>query len=105
MRGICEDVAKSPPPPKYAKYLAGSGLGPDLIAVAAAVCELQERRHSADYDPLFRAKTSDAVLAIATARKAVDRFRSAGRTQRRTFVSLIVFPPRRQGQRHMAQEG
>jgi hypothetical protein len=95
LRGVCEDVVKPTPPAKYAKYLPSAGLGSDLIAVATAVSELQERRHSADYDSLFRAKTSDAVLAVATARNALVRFRSANRGQRRIFTSLVVFPPRR----------
>jgi hypothetical protein len=94
LRGTCDDIAKPTPPAKYTKYLPQAGLGADLIAVAAAISELQERRHSADYDPLFRAKTSDAALAVATARKALVRFREANRVQRRTFISLIVFPPR-----------
>lgn len=95
LRGLCEDIVKSTPPAKYAMYLPGAGLGPDLVAVATAISELQERRHSADYDSLFRAKTSDAVLAVATARNALVRFRSANRGQRRIFISLVVFPPRR----------
>lgn len=94
LRAICEDIVKLTPPTKYVRYLPSGGFGSDLIAVATAIRELQERRHSADYDPLFRAKTSDAVLAVATARNALARFRNANRLQRRAFVSLVVFSPR-----------
>jgi hypothetical protein len=48
----------------------------------------------ADYDSLFRAKTSDVELAVATARNAVVRLRNADREKRRIFMSLIVFPLR-----------
>lgn len=95
LRRVCEDIVKPTPPAKYAKYVPTGGLGDDLVAVAIAVSELQERRHSADYDSLFRATTSDAVLAVATARDALDRFKSASSVRRRMFVSLIAFPPRR----------
>lgn len=94
LRVICEDIVKPTPPIKYTRYLPSGGFGPDLIAVPTAIGELQERRHSADYDPLFRAKTSDAVLAVDTARDALLRFRNANRVQRKAFVSLIVFSPR-----------
>jgi hypothetical protein len=94
LREVCDDVVKSTAPSKYLKYLPRDGLGPDLVAVAAAIGELQERRHSADYDSLFRAKTSDADLAVATARNALSHFRNASRGPRRVFVSLVLFPPR-----------
>lgn len=94
LREVCDDVVKPTPPAKYVKYLPRGGLGPDLIAVATAISELQERRHSADYDSLFRAKTSDADLAVATARNAVACLRSASRGLRRVFISLVIFPPR-----------
>ena len=94
LRNVCEDLVKSTPPAKYVRYLPTSGLGSDLVAVATAVSELQERRHLADYDSLFRAKTSDVALAIETARNAVACLRNADREQKRIFISLIVFPPR-----------
>jgi hypothetical protein len=94
LRAICEDIKKSTLPAKYLKYEPRGGFGPDLVALATAVIELQEKRHSADYDPLFRARMSDAVLAVATARTALVRFRSAKPTRRKAFLSLVVFSPR-----------
>src|SRR5262245_28497837 len=91
---VCEDLVKSTPPAKYTKYLPTLGLRSDLVAVATAVSELQERRHLADYDSLFRAKTSDVSLAVATARDALVRLRNADRERKRIFISLIVFPLR-----------
>jgi hypothetical protein len=94
LRTICEDLAKPTPPVRYIRYLPTSNLGPDLVAVATAVSELQDERHLADYDSLFRAKTSDVELAVATARNAVVRLRNADRESKRIFISLIMFPPR-----------
>jgi hypothetical protein len=94
LRKLCEDVVKTTPPLKYSSHIPKGGFGHDLIAFANAVVDLQEKRHSADYDPLFRARASDAVLAVATARAALTRFRAVTRTQRKTFLSLLVFPPR-----------
>ena len=94
LRGVCEDVVKPTIPAKYLKYVPRGGFGRDLIILATAVTELQEKRHAADYDPLFRVRMSDAVLAVATARTALSRFRNAKPTPRKAFVSLVVFSPR-----------
>lgn len=94
LRSVCEDLVKSSPPSRYSKYLPTAGVGSDLVAVATAIGELQDKRNLADYDSLFRAKGSDVALLVATARNAVARLRDADQEQRRIFVSLIVFPPR-----------
>lgn len=94
LRTICEDLKKTTLPPKYLKYVPRGGFGPDLVALANAVVELQEKRHTADYDPLFRVRMSDAVLAVATARTALSRFRNANPMPRKAFLSLVVFSPR-----------
>ncbi len=94
LRGLCEDVKKETLPKKYSKYEPTGGFGQDLIALAAAVVDLQERRYLADYDPLFRVETSDAVLAVATGRMALARFGNANRARRTAFLSLLVFSPR-----------
>jgi len=92
--GVCEDIVKTTPSQKHANYLPTGGLGPDIIAVATAVKELQKKRVDADYDPLFRVTTSDAVLAIEMGRNAIARLKAANRAQRKTFLSLVLFPPR-----------
>jgi hypothetical protein len=97
LRRLCEDVVKTQLPAKYTGYEPTGGFGPDIVAVATAASDLQEKRHSADYDPLFRVRLSDAVAAVAavaTARTALVRLRSANRTRRKAFLSLVVFPPR-----------
>jgi hypothetical protein len=94
LRTLCHDLCKSTLPEKYSRYLPSGGFGSDLVAVAAAVVDLQEKRHSADYDPHYRVSTSDAVLAVATARSALARFRTANRTRRKALVALLVFSPR-----------
>jgi hypothetical protein len=91
---LCEDIMKPRLPDKYSKYEPAGGFGPDLTAVATAVVDLQEKRHLADYDPLFRVDLSDAVLAVATSRSALLRLRNANRSRRNIFLALLVFAPR-----------
>jgi len=94
LRTLCEDVKKPSLPAKYSKLAPTGGFGPDLIAVSTAVLDLQEKRHLADYDPLFRVGISDAALAVATGRTALIRFRNAPGEPRKVFLSLLVFSPR-----------
>jgi len=77
--------------PRYAPYAPSAGWTADMLLIAGAVPDLQEKRHSADYDPTFRVTTSDAVAAIATARTAVAHLKHASRVQLRAFLFLLVF--------------
>lgn len=94
LRRICEEVQKRQLSDKYTKYEPHGGFGPDIKTLAAAVTDLQEKRHSADYDPLFRVKQSDAALAVATGRTALARLRRSTPVRRKAFLMLIVFSPR-----------
>ena len=94
LRKLCEDVKKATLPTKYSGHSPRAGFGYDLSALATAVVDLQEKRHLADYDPSYRVTISDAVLAVATSRTALDRFRRANRASRKAFISLLVFSPR-----------
>jgi len=56
--------------------------------------ELQEYRHSAEYDPRPGFRTADGVLAITLARTALRHWTAAPRAERTTFLMLLLFPPR-----------
>ena len=94
LRDLCMETKKSTPSAKYIKHIPDSGFGPNIPAFASALVELQEKRHSADYDPAYRVKTSDARLAIAQARSAIARFENSKDYRKRSFVSLLLFAPR-----------
>ena len=62
---------------------------------ATAFVSLQEKRHSADYDPLFRLKKEDALDAIGEAKSAIRGLKNAPVKDRRAFAVLLLFPKRR----------
>lgn len=95
LRTLCEEVKKPTLAAKYAPYAPSNGFGRNIVAFAAAVLELQQKRHAADYDPMIRVRTSDAILAVRTARAALIRFGNASLTRRKAFLSLLLFQPRR----------
>lgn len=94
LRKLCETAKAAKLPPKYARNAPTNGLGSNMAAFAAAFLELQEKRHTADYDPGVRVKSLDAKLAISSARAALSRFREAKDAEREAFLSLLLFPPR-----------
>jgi hypothetical protein len=53
-----------------------------------------KKRNAADYDPLLRVTSLDAIAAVAEARVALQRFGAATPDQREAFLSLLLFPPR-----------
>jgi hypothetical protein len=59
LREFCKDVQKTSLPHKYKRYSPPAGFGADIKAFATAIVELQERRHTADYDPMVQMKQSD----------------------------------------------
>jgi hypothetical protein len=64
------------------------------VAFGAAILELQQKRHNADYNVMIRMNRSDATLAVTTAKAALARFNKAGARRRVAFLSLLLFQPR-----------
>ena len=93
LNDVCVEAKKQTMARRYAAYAPG-GFGADLRAFAAGVVELQQRRHSADYDPAVRFKASDARVAVSLARSATARFQAASLEEQRTFLALLMFDPR-----------
>lgn len=94
LRELCLEAKKQQLPAKYQRYVPSNGFGPNIQAFASALVELQEKRHAADYDASVRVRTSDAIVAITTARSAVGRYQRANDARRKAFLSLLSFPPR-----------
>jgi hypothetical protein len=94
LRRLCEIAKAATLPPKYQRNAPATGFGSNISAFAAALLELQEKRHIADYDPSVRVRTLDAKLAVSSARAALARFRDASDAEREAFLSLLLFPPR-----------
>jgi uncharacterized protein (UPF0332 family) len=94
LRDLCIEAAKEKVASRYAFHVPGGGFGTALRDFAETVIELQQKRNSADYDPLIRVKSSDAQLAINIARNALDRLHGAGGAAREAFFSLLLFDPR-----------
>jgi hypothetical protein len=95
LRELCKDVQKLTLPEKYRRYAPQGGFGADIRTFAIAVVELQEKRHTADYDPMAQMKQSDAIVSTGTARAALTRFQSANSDERMIFLTLLLFEPRR----------
>jgi uncharacterized protein (UPF0332 family) len=93
LRGLCNGI-KQTLSPKYNPYLPRGGFGQNITDFATAVIELQEKRHTADYNPMARMKRSDVLMSVRTARAAFRQFQSANAEQRTTFLILLLFPPR-----------
>jgi hypothetical protein len=94
IRELCLDLQKQTLTRSLARHAPAGGFGSDLTAYAEVVVELQEKRISADYDPLKRYRSSEAVTAVATARNGLNRFKSATDAEREAFLALLVFKPR-----------
>lgn len=94
LREVCEVAMKQAPPSKYSRYIPMGGFGADIHAFATAAIELQEKRHLADYDPLFRITASDVLLTVRTAQAALAKFQSADAALRNVFLALLAFRPR-----------
>jgi uncharacterized protein (UPF0332 family) len=94
LRDLCREVQKPTLSKRFRPYAPATGFGSNITTFAAAIVELQEKRHSADYDVMIRVNRSDAALAIATARAALKRFSKASRARRLAFLGLLLFQPR-----------
>jgi hypothetical protein len=93
LRQLCEDLGRPTIPSRYLPYIPAGGAGLGVREFAAAVVDLQPKRHAADYDPMMNLGVVDIRLAVDTSRNALSEFHSQ-RRWRREFLTLLLFPPR-----------
>ena len=92
---VCTELTKTSPPRSYLPYVPAMGFGTAVSSFCAAFPDLQEERHAADYDSLRMYVTADAYGILSTARSAINLFRAAPWPDRKAFLFLLLFPPRR----------
>ena len=61
---------------------------------ANAFVALQEKRHSADYDPLSSFSKLEVISDIAATRQTIKSFRSVHIKDRRAFAAFVLFKTR-----------
>jgi len=94
LRDLCKEVQKPTLTNRFKPYAPPDGFGANIVAFAIAACELQQKRHAADYDVMIKVNRSDADFAIRAARAALKRFENASQPSRVAFLSLLLFQPR-----------
>ena len=94
LRDMCNTVRHRTLPKNYAACVP-DGFSTHIQTFAGHTVDLQEKRHSADYDPAIRVLKSDATLAISRAWEALGQWDHVPGEERRIFVLLLLFPPRR----------
>lgn len=75
-------------------YLNEAEFGADAVAFARAFVELYEKRHSSDYDPLYRITVSEAALTVATGRAALIHWNAIPREQKEAILLACLFQTR-----------
>jgi hypothetical protein len=94
IRELCMEIRKRTLPRLLVRHAPQAGFGPDLEAYAEVIVELQEKRLSADYDPLKRYWRLEVLAAVSAAENALSRFKNVTDAEREAFLALLVFKPR-----------
>lgn len=81
---------------------ACEGMRNQIIAPAIKNCadvfvRLQQSRHAADYDPLYRLSRAEAIEAVCIARDAIEKLRSAPSQDGRAFAVQVLVKKRTHG--------
>jgi hypothetical protein len=90
LRALCDHL-RGLLKPKSLPHVPGVDFFGPLVKFANNVSELQEARHSSDYDPSFDIKPDEARAWISTAREAVTLFQSGTDRQQVAFMTLLLF--------------
>jgi hypothetical protein len=94
IRELCLEIKKQTLPRLLARHAPPAGFGANMMAYSEVVVDLQEKRLSADYDPLRRYQTVDALAAVGAAQNALNHFKNATDAEREAFLAVLVFKPR-----------
>lgn len=71
------------------------GFPDEIVSFASSFVELQEQRHSADYDPAYSVTQNEAELRVYQAQFALLDLKRTPIKHRRAFCAWAAFPGRR----------
>jgi hypothetical protein len=94
LSGFCSLISRSTLAPKYHDLSPPGGFAADIILFARNAADLQQERHSADYDPRYRVGPTKASVLIGVARDSIGLWNAAANEQREAFLLPLLFPPR-----------
>lgn len=94
LRSLCREASSKQLSPRYQGVAPTAGFTRDVKSFAGYVLDLQDKRLAADYDPSAGFGLPDALVAIATAEGAIERFARVSPAERQIFLALLLFPPR-----------
>lgn len=94
LSSFCHLLAQLSLPAKYRSSEPHGGFTAEIRAFARSITDLQQERHSADYDPSRRVEASGAAALIRVARTSIRLWVAASVDRREAFLMLLVFPPR-----------
>ena len=87
MKRVAQQFAQENVPPKLSPALDNQPLLPEIIRVAAALFDLQQARHEADYDLSRRFTRREALSFVGNAEQAFDDWKEVRHTvQAHTFL-------------------
>jgi hypothetical protein len=92
LKAVCNQIANESS--KIAPYMPSARFGTEIKDVARAIVDMQEKRHTADYNPLFRATRSGVKLSLREARAALQKFQTAPEADVEALSLLLFFKPR-----------
>lgn len=93
MKNVCKSIGNDKWPSVVEKRIGRGALLPPpqaLKDVAAAFVNLQELRHSADYDPLRRFSRADAIIEVGRAEALMRDWESVANGSERTFFLYLL---------------
>lgn len=93
MKTVCKAVSSGNWPSIVEQRIGKNRLGvpsQPLKNVAAAFVNLQELRHTADYDPLHRFSRADAVVQVDRAKALLNEWSTVAASEERTFFLYLM---------------
>jgi uncharacterized protein (UPF0332 family) len=92
LKAVCNQIASESS--KIAPYMPSRRFGAEIKDVARAIVDMQEKRHTADYNPLFHATKSGVKISLREARAALQTFHAAPEADVEALSLLLFFKPR-----------